>query len=72
MKGCSAFPKAPASLGPHDQIVLSHILDTRWDGVLPLCGEAVGEFYCPSRQGNKQMGDSVDKGKNSKHCELQI
>ena len=25
MKGCSTFPKAPASLEPHHQIVLSHI-----------------------------------------------
>ena len=27
MKGCSAFPKAPASLEPHHQIVLCHIQD---------------------------------------------
>ena len=30
MKECSAFPKAPASLEPHYQIVLCHIEDTRW------------------------------------------
>ena len=28
MKGYSAFPKAPASLEPHHQIVLCHIQDT--------------------------------------------
>ena len=28
MKGCSAFPKAPASLEPHHQIVQCHIQDT--------------------------------------------
>ena len=29
MKGYSAFPKAPALLKPHHQIVLSHITHTR-------------------------------------------
>ena len=46
--GCSVFTKAPASLGP--QIVYYHIQDTRWE-VLPLCKEAIGVFYIPSRQG---------------------
>ena len=35
MKECSAFPKAPASLEPHHQIVLCHIPDTRWGGSYP-------------------------------------
>ena len=30
MKGYSAFPKAPASLENHHQIVLCHIQDTHW------------------------------------------
>ena len=30
MKGYSAFPKALATLDPHDQIVYYHIQDTRW------------------------------------------
>ena len=30
MKGCSAFPKAPASLETHHQIVYCHIQDTYW------------------------------------------
>ena len=34
MKGYSVFPKAPASLEPHHQIVLCHIQDTRWGGGL--------------------------------------
>ena len=33
-KVCSAFPKAPASLEPHHQIVKCHIQDTRWGGGL--------------------------------------
>ena len=32
MKGCSIFPKAPALLEPHHQIVSCHIQDTRWWG----------------------------------------
>ena len=33
MKGCSAFPEAPALLEPHHQIVSCHIQDTPWGGV---------------------------------------
>ena len=51
MKGYSVFPKAPALLEPHHQIVYCHIQDTRWGVVLPLCREAVGVFYSPSRLG---------------------
>ena len=51
MKGYSAFPKAPALLEPHHQIVYCHIQDTRWGVVLPLCREEVGVFYSPSRLG---------------------
>ena len=36
MKGYSAFPKAPALLEPHHQIVLCHIQDTCWGGLSPL------------------------------------
>ena len=32
MKGYSTFPKAPALLEPHHQIVLCHIQNTRWGG----------------------------------------
>ena len=35
MKGCSAFPKAPASLEPHHQIYC-HTQDTHWGGLTPL------------------------------------
>ena len=56
MKGYSAFPKAPALLEPHHQIVYCHIQDTRLGGVLPLCREAVGVFYSPSRLGNCLLG----------------
>ena len=47
MKGYSAFPKAPALLEPHHQIVQCHISDTHWGRVLSLCREAVGVFYMP-------------------------
>ena len=41
MKGCSVFPKTPALLEPHHQIVYSHIQRG-----------AVSVFYSPSRLGN--------------------
>ena len=52
MKGYSAFPKAPASLEPHHQIVRSRTLV---GGVLPLCRSAVDVFYSPSRLGNLHL-----------------
>ena len=36
VKGCSAFPKAPASLELHHQIVQCHIQDTHGGGLTPL------------------------------------
>ena len=46
MKGYTAFPKAPAILEPHHEIVLCHIQDACCGGaLLPLCREAVGVFY---------------------------
>ena len=53
MKGCSAFPKAPASLGPHHPIVSCHKLDTHGGGgVLLLCRGAVVIFFSPCWLGN--------------------
>ncbi len=49
MKGHSEFPKAPALLELHHQIVYCHIQDTPGGGVLPLCRCAVSVFYSPSR-----------------------
>ena len=51
MKGCSVFPKAPALLEPHHQIVKCLIQDTHGGRVLPLCRSAVGVFYSPNRLG---------------------
>ena len=56
MKGCPAFPKAPALLEPHHQIVLCHIFRTFVGvcvcvGGLPLFRVAVGVFYSPKRLG---------------------
>ncbi len=59
MKGCSAFPKATASLEPHHQIIQCHIQDTCWGGVLLLCRVAVGVFYSLSRMGNLNPGFSL-------------
>ena len=50
MKGYSTFPKVPALLEPHEQIVQCHIKDICWGGVfLPLSRDAVGVFYSPSQ-----------------------
>ena len=46
MKGCTAFPKAPASLEPHYQI--SVISRTLIGGVLPLSRGAVDVFTAPA------------------------
>ena len=54
MKGYSTFPKAPALLEPHHPIILCQSR-TFIGGVLPLCREAVGVFYSPSRLGNASM-----------------
>ena len=51
MKGYSVFPKAPASLEPHLQIVQCHIQESHC-GVLPLCRGAVGVFYNLCRLGS--------------------
>ena len=54
MKEYSVFPKAPTLVQPHHQIVLCHSQDTRWVEVLPLCREAVGVLYSPSRLGQER------------------
>ena len=48
MKGYSTFLKAPG-LEPQHQMFPCHIQDIRWEGVLPLCRDAVGVFYRPSQ-----------------------
>ena len=52
MKGCTVFPKPPALLGPH-QTFVSYPGHSLVGGVLPLCREAVGVFYSPSRLGKR-------------------
>ena len=62
-RGYSAFSKSPALLEQHHQIFLCYIQDTRWgEGVLPLCGDAVGVFYIPSRLGNLQVWEFCSLG----------
>ena len=51
-KGFSAFPKAPASLKLHYQIVSCNMQDTLLR-VLPFCRETVGVFYSLSRLGHR-------------------
>ena len=63
LKGYSTFPKAPEVLEPHHQIVLCHIQDTRWWGVLPLCRGAVGIFYSPSWLGNNSLESEISAWK---------
>ena len=50
-EGVLCIPNTPALLVPHHQIVSCLIQDTRW-GVLPVCRDAIGVFYSPSRLGN--------------------
>ena len=50
MKEYSTFPKDPALLKPHHQIVYMQDSCCVW-GVLPLCREAVGVFYSSSQMG---------------------
>ena len=52
IKGYSTFFKALALLKPNHQIVLYDMQDTILRGVLPLCRDAIGVFYSPSRLRN--------------------
>ena len=63
MNEYSAFPKASALLGPH-QIVLCHILDTRWRS-LTLLQRRVGVFYSASQQGNALIEKSLEENEIS-------
>ena len=49
MKGYSVFPKAPALLELHHQIVSCHIQDTRWRSFTHLRRSSRCIFYRPSR-----------------------
>ena len=44
MKGCSEFPKAPASLEPDYQIVYCHIQDILWGWSYP-SAEVQSEYF---------------------------
>ena len=59
MEGCSAFPKALASLktSPSDCSVSYPGHSLR--GVLPLCRDAASVFYSPSRLGNIFQGVAI-------------
>ena len=48
VKGYSTFPKAPASLEPHHQIVSWTLVEV---GVLSFCRDAVGVFCSPNQLG---------------------
>ena len=58
IKEYSVFPKAPALLEPCYQIVSCYIQGTRW-AVLPLCSDAVGVFYSPSRLDHRTLDEGV-------------
>ena len=56
--GCyhSAYPKAPALLEPHHQIVYYHIQNICWGLVLHLCRDAVGVFLSHGEFGFHFLG----------------
>ena len=67
MKGCSTFPKSPASLEPHHQIFLVSYPGHSFGGVLPLCRGAVSVFYSPSQLGKEKIswkGKEIEKEEN--------
>ena len=78
MEGCSAFPKAPALLEPHHQIVLCHNQDTHWGkGLTPLqrciwciLQTQVANSNIPRSAGALESTDcfSVKGYDNSKEC----
>ena len=55
MNGYSIFPKAPALLEPHHQMVLCYIQDNCLGGLTPQ-QNVVGVFYSPSKLGCIQTG----------------
>ena len=64
VKGCSAFPNAPALLEPHHQILIGR--------VLPLCRGAVGVFYSPSRLGKETQGTARKNIDWLRHREIHV
>ena len=59
IKTYSAFPKVPALLEPHHQVVQCHIQDILGGGVLPLCRDAVSVFNSSSRLGHRTLVEGV-------------
>ena len=68
MKGVLRIPQSTSTAGtsPSD----CHIQDTRWGGVLPLCREAVGVFYSPSRLGNNRQKACISVSVSVSVCYL--
>ena len=80
MKGYSAFPKAPALLEPHHQIVYGHILDTRvfWGGegftLLQGCSLCIPQLQ-PTGQidiGTGELGNKRTSGDHSNYSIIKI
>ena len=56
MSEFSAFPKAPAITGTLlSDCLVSYVGYSLGGGILPLCREVVGVFYCPSQQGSLSL-----------------
>ena len=53
-KGVLCIPQSSSITGTSPSDCLVSYQDTHWEGVLPLCREAVGVFYNPSWLGNTQ------------------
>ena len=64
MKTNSTFPKDLELLELHHKIVSYHIQDTHWEEVLPLCRDAIGVFYSPSRQSQGQFEEGRNQERN--------
>ena len=56
-KGYSAFPKAPALLEPHHQIVKCHIQDTRFEGSYSSAEKQSVYSTAPADGATRRSGD---------------
>ena len=69
MKGYCTFPKAPALLKPHHQIVCV-ISGHSLEGILPLCRYAVSVFYSPADWADLQGVDNQMTNTMTSHIYL--
>ena len=68
MKGCSVFPKAPALLGPHHQIVSCHIKDTHLGGGLTHLQSCSRYILQPQATGQSKVCKFLSTFKGTWRC----